>query len=128
MAITWTDATKNAQADEDAARCAYVSVHTADPGSTGANEATGGSPAYARLATGFAGGGVDGPLGASQPATVGVTWDEATFDLPAGDYTHFGFWSAVTGGTFVGGGPLPSDVSLASQGTQQVSIAVGPEA
>lgn len=125
MAVSWTDATLNAQANEDAGRCAFVSLHTGDPGSTGANEASGGSPAYARQPLSFNAAGTEGPLGASQPATVGVAWGEATFDLPAGDYTHYGYWN---GSTFVGGGLLPSDVVLAAQGSQQVSFAVGPEA
>lgn len=124
--ITWTDAVLNAQANEDAARVATVSLHTGDPGSTGANEATGGSPAYARQAPGFASANTEGPLGASQPASVGVAWGECTFDLPAGDYTHYGYRSA--GGTWLGGGALPSTVSLGAQGSQQISIAIGPEA
>lgn len=125
--MAWTDATLNAQADDDAARAPYVSLHTADPGSTGTSEATGGSPAYSRELTAFDTAGVEGPLGASQPATVGVAWGEATFDLPAGTYTHYGYWSAATAGTFIGGFALPSSIVLSGQGVQSLSIAVGPE-
>lgn len=126
--MIWTDAVLNAQADDDAARCVFMSLHTDDPGSTGADEASGGSPAYARQALAFEPGGDEGPLGVSQPATVGVAWAEASFDLPAGDFTHYGMWSAVSGGVFLGGDVLPVTVSLGAQGVQQVSVAVGPEA
>lgn len=130
MAIDWTDAVENAQADEDAARCPYASIHTASPAGTGANEATGGSPAYARKALTFEAAGDEGPLGASQPATVGVAWGSAVFDLPAGTFTDWGLWSAVTAGTFRGSGEIPIDggFTLASQGTLTVSVAVGPNA
>jgi hypothetical protein len=129
MAVTWTTATLNAQADEDAARCAYGSLHTASPGSTGANEATGGSPAYARQALAFEAAGDEGPLGASlQPATDGVAWASATFDLPTGTFSHYGYWSASTGGTFHGGGALSASVVMSANGEQVVSFRVGPNA
>lgn len=130
MAITWTDAELNAQADAQATSCAYASLHTASPGSTGANEVTGGSPAYAREALTFSSGGAEGPLGASaQPATVGVAWAAATFDLPAGSFTHYGYNTDSSGpGTFRGGGALSTTVTMGGDGTQQVSFSVGPNA
>lgn len=70
---------------------AYVSLHTADPGTTGANEATGGSPAYARKQTTWTGGASDGVVSGSQ----------VTIDVPAGTYTYAGLWTASTGGTFI---------------------------
>lgn len=130
MAIDWTDATENAQADDDAARCPYVSIHTASPAGTGAAEATGGSPAYARKPLTFNAAGTEGPLGASQPATVGIAWGSAVVDLPAGTYTDYGLRSAATGGVFRGSGPLPVEdgLELASQTALAVSVAVGPNA
>ncbi|MFD6105970.1 hypothetical protein ACFWFQ_25245 [Nocardia salmonicida] len=64
----------------------YISVHIADPGTTGTNEASGGSPVYARkLSTWTSGtGGV-------------VTGSQVTIDLPAGNYTHVGLWKTVAG-------------------------------
>lgn len=126
MAITWTDARLNAMADEDATACAYGSLHTASPGSTGTNEATGGG--YTREALTWSAGGAEGPLGASvQPATVGVAWAAPTFDLAAGSYTHGGMWDDLTG-NWLGGGALATTVTLGADGTQQVSFAVGPNA
>lgn len=69
---------------------AYVSAHTADPGTTGANEVTGGS--YARqaasLPTGAAGSGTAPAVNIPIPAGTTVKW--------------IGVWTAATAGTFVG--------------------------
>ncbi|MFV8242192.1 hypothetical protein [Mycolicibacterium peregrinum] len=68
----------------------WVSVHTgAGGGTTGANEAAGGS--YARKQTTFTPNG----SGVNQGSTVNIP-------LPAGTYTEGGLWSAVSGGTFRG--------------------------
>lgn len=83
----------------------WISLHTADPGTTGASEATGGSPAYARKQTTWTGGASDGVVNGSQ----------VTIDVPAGTYTHVGIWSAATGGTFVGKCSIAS-TTLAAQG------------
>lgn len=122
------DAEANALADFAASRIAALSLHTATPGKTGAAEATGGSPAYARKAVTFNAAGAVGPLGATlQPATVGVAWSsEVTFDVPAGTYTHWGAQSATSGGTFREGNTLSSSQSPTGQAQIKVSIAVGP--
>ena len=88
MATLITDAERNYLADQEAARITHLSLHTATPGTTGASEATGGSPAYARKAVTFNAAGAAGPLGSGlQPATVGVAWSsEVTFDVAAGTY------------------------------------------
>jgi len=130
MSATYTDAERNFLADQEAARIAALSLHTASPGVTGASEATGGSPAYARKAVTFNAAGTDGPLGATrQPATVGKAWStEVTFDLPAGTYTDAGCWSALTAGTFRCSNLLSATQTLSAQGQVKVSIAVGPVA
>jgi hypothetical protein len=81
-----------------------ISLHTADPGTTGASEATGGSPAYARKTTTWTGGASDGSVAGS----------EVTIDVPAGTYTHWGVFTS--GGTFVAGFALSSSVVLGAQG------------
>lgn len=88
----------------------WISVHKADPGTTGANEATGGSPAYARKQTTWAGGSADGVVPGSMVA----------IDLPADVYTHFGVWTQATGGTFVGGGAITT-TTLSAQGQIEVT-------
>lgn len=131
MPALYTDAELNAMADAEAARISALSLHTASPGTTGANEATGGAPAYARKAVTFNAAGAVGPLGATaQPATVGKAWSsQVTFDVPAGTYTHFGAWSATSGGTYRTGNALAASQGNASAQSQvQVSICVGPVA
>lgn len=106
-----TTAELNTAAGAAAARLTHISLHTGNPGSTGASEASGGSPAYARKALSFG------------SATGGATEaTEVTFDVPAGTYTHFGCWSAGTGGTFRGGGALAASQTLSGQGTVKVTL------
>lgn len=74
----------------------HISLHTGDPSTTGANEATGGSPAYARKAVTWA------------AAASGQRSNNAalTFDVPAGTYQYAGMWDALTVGNFYGYFPL----------------------
>jgi hypothetical protein len=91
----------------------YVSLHTADPGTTGASEVTGGT--YARVA---------------------VTWNAASggsvsnsgalsINLPASTTaSYFGVWGASSAGTYYIGGALsPSVTTGASAGV--ITIASG---
>jgi hypothetical protein len=72
----------------------WYSMHTADPGTTGANELAG----SARKSGPF-------PAASGGEATNSGT----THDIPAGStITHYGRWSASSGGTFLMGGPLPA--------------------
>lgn len=108
-----TDAAKNLMLDELATVAVFASLHTADPGTTGTSEVTGGSPAYARKA---------------------ITWNAAAsgaldnnanpvFDVPAGTTVSFaGFWSAATNGTFYGSINL-TDEAFAGQGQYTLSDA-----
>lgn len=71
----------------------FVGVHTlTDPGSgatANAGEATGGSPAYARLAN----------VSSSSASGLKVNTSTFTFDVPAGTYGFFTFWNTLTGNT-----------------------------
>lgn len=90
MAIAVT-ATKESLAGSFAALATHASLHTADPGTTGTSEVTGGSPAYARVAITWTAGSSDGVY----------TTNTLTFNLPASTaVTHVGLWSASTGGSF----------------------------
>ncbi len=108
-----TLAERNVIADAEAARLLFISLHTADPTTVGGSEATGGTPAYARK-------------GAVFPATTTGTASaaELTFDVPAGTYTHFGTWSAVTAGTFRGGNALAASQTFAAQGQLRVTVSL----
>lgn len=105
-----TAATKETAAVAVTGIGAYISMHTADSGTTGASEATGGSPAYVRKLTTWTPGSSDGVVPGS----------EVTIDLPAGTYVGFGVWTADVGGTFVGGGAIAS-TTLAAQGQIKVT-------
>lgn len=88
-----TTAELNAAVDFVAGRAVWVSVHTADPGSTGAAEATGGAYGRKQLAWNPAAGG-------------DASAAEVTIDVPAGTYSHFGLWDSAIGGVFRGSNPL----------------------
>lgn len=77
----------------DALDIASLSLHSAYS-ATGANEATGGSPAYARLAATFA------PAGAGTKSLLGAPY---TFNLPIGTVAWVGLWD----GSSVFQGMLP---------------------
>lgn len=70
----------------------YGSLHNAYS-TTGANELTGGTPAYARKALAWS----------AASAGAKVTTAAALFDVAAGAFVRFiGFWDGPTGGTFLG--------------------------
>jgi hypothetical protein len=112
--MAFTTATRDEFLDGDLdTRATYASLHTADPGATGDNELSGGS--YVR---------------------VPITWNPAsggsksivapqTVQIPVGsDFTHFGMWDAVSGGTFAGSGLLDSAQSYPTGGTYLLNIVV----
>lgn len=99
-------------ASAESAKILFLSLHTATPGTTGAAEAVGGSPAYARKST-------------VVTATSGTgTSTEVTFDIPAGTYTHFGMWSASTAGTFYGGNALSASKTDAAQFQIKLTVTI----
>jgi hypothetical protein len=96
----------NAAVNGIAAAGTYISAHTADPGSTGTSEVAGGS--YARQQTTW------GTAAAGE--RVG---SQVAIPIPAGTtVTHWGVWSAVSGGTFLGGFQLSAPETFGSAGTQ----------
>ena len=71
----------------------YMSLHTATPGLTGANEITGN--AYARTAIAFG-----APAGGSGSNSGAVTFPAPT-PAAQGTATHFGVWDAATVGNLL---------------------------
>lgn len=104
MASVLSTSGKNAALD--GVTMAYLSLHSGDPGATGANnELTGGTPAYARKAATFA---------AANAASRALSGD-VTFDVPAGStVAYVGIWTAVAG-TYMGCFDVTDEV-FASQG------------
>lgn len=98
MAIA-TTTQKNTLATSYGSAGGFLSLHTADPGSTGTNEVTNtGSPAYARKAITWG------------SPTNGVVTGTATFDVPTG--TVLTFAGVCSGST---GANLLDRVSITSQ-------------
>ncbi|RDI63232.1 phage tail fiber protein [Nocardia pseudobrasiliensis] len=111
IAVTKTkDALCNAYAT--IAPTIYVSVHIGDPGTTGANEASGGTPAYQRKATTWA-----------AAANGQVTGSPVTIDLQPGTYTWAGLWKSANGTAadqFIDKVAIPS-TTLGAQGTLMIT-------
>lgn len=103
------DAELNAILDFANDRRLFVSIHDGDPGTTGANEITGGP--YARVA-------VDFPAAAAAASEVEVE----VLVGAGGPYTHFGLWSAASAGTFRGGAVLTPAETFAGPGSLLVTV------
>lgn len=85
---------------------AYCSLHTGDPGETGANEVTGGS--YARQSLSFA---AAASGSAASDATINFTL------MPSCTVTHLGLWDAASNGNFLAGGLLAESKVVALNDT-----------
>ena len=96
----------------------FASWHTAAPGTTGANEYT--SVGIARV--------VSGSLTSTSDADSADLTNSAAITSPAATgassaITYAGFWTAMTGGTFVGWHQLATAVTLALG--EKIRIPVG---
>lgn len=87
----------------------YLSLNTADPGTTGASEGTDG-----RKAITFA-----SSSGGSQASSSAQSWPSA---VGGQTYTFFSIWTAATAGTYLRGGTLTS-ITPAAGAT--ISVASG---
>lgn len=74
----------------------HVSLHSANPGETGASELAS-TNGYARQETTFSSGATTANEAPVQFEADGGDWSEAT---------HFGVWDAASAGNFLGGGAL----------------------
>lgn len=104
-------AAKNYALDQLAAnKWKYFSLHTADPGSSGTSEITGGSPAYARK------------LASWNAAASGALTSSATvnFDVPASTVAYLGLWDSLTGGAY-GGKVLLVSATYGSQAVHPIT-------
>ncbi len=102
----------------------YISLHSADPGLTGASELVGN--AYARVTVSAVAGSWSAPAtnGAVRQITnaAAVTFAAATTAAWA-SATHFGIWSAATVGNFIRGAALTTAKTV--QVGDTASFAVG---
>jgi hypothetical protein len=88
------------------------SLHTASPGYTGANEVTGGTYARQSITNGA-------PATGVKTTTNAQNWT----GMPAVTVTHFGAFSATSSGTWRGGAPLSSSLTVPAGAT--VAAAIG---
>lgn len=101
--MAFTSASKDAAVNALTALGSYISLHSGDPGTTGASEVAGAT----RQQTTW---------GSSSSGTASGT--QVTFSsVPAGSYTHYGVWTADSGGTFRWGFALAPGVTLSDVGT-----------
>lgn len=103
-----TTTMKNTLATAYGTAAAQAILCSADPGGTGANEISGGSPAYARKAITW---------GTASSGSVTAT---VVFDVAAGT-TVAGAGVVDSSGNFLDGGALGS-VTFASQGTYSLTL------
>jgi len=104
---------KNAMLDALAGLAVFVSLHEGDPGDNGANEISGGAPAYVRKAITW------------NPAAAGSldSSNAPVLDVGAGKTVlYVGFWSAESGGTFYGAALVTEEV-FGAQGTYTLTDA-----
>lgn len=100
---------ENAAVGAIAAAATWISLHSADPGTTGASEITGG--AYTREQTAW-----------GSVSNSSVTGSAVTSDVPAGTtITYWGLWTAASAGTFHYGGQLPASETFGSNGTYSLT-------
>lgn len=95
----------------------YVSLHTADPGNTGASE-VGAGVAYARQAGGTFSQTGNNPTVASNAALI-------QFPVATGSWgtvTHFGLWDAATTGNFLGGDVLAASKAITTDDILRFAI------
>lgn len=100
-----SNASKAVAQDAIGAVATWFSMHIGDPGTTGANEGSG--TGYARGQTIWA---------AANPGTGTKAGSQATISTAAQPYTHWGNWTAPSGGTFHIGGALPAPEAYGAPG------------
>ena len=108
----FTDTTLNTAVTAVTALGTWISAHTGDPSTTGANEVAGGS--YARKQTTW---------GAA--ANGDQTGSQVSITIPGGNtVTHWGLWTAVSGGTFRGGFELDSSEGFGAAGVLNLTMTI----
>lgn len=110
MATGPTVAALNLAADAVAGAVAEISLHTAEPDTSGSDEVSGGS--YARQTASYA-----SASGGSADLSSSVT-----FDIPASTtVSHYGLWDSTS--AFLGAEALASSQTFSSAGTYELTSA-----
>ena len=100
----YNNTSKDAALTAVGAAATYISLHTADPGTTGTSEVSTGT--YARVQTTW-----------GTAAASSMTGSQVTINVPASTtITYWGVWTAASGGFYYEGGALPSNQAYGSGG------------
>jgi len=112
--VGYSTAAKNAMLNTLGGLVTHISLHSGDPGASGENELSGGSPAYARR-----------PIAWSAADGGEIVGDSTyQFNVPAGaTVAHVGFWGAAEGGTFYGSDALYAEM-FDGQGLYPLTLVV----
>jgi hypothetical protein len=96
------------------AAASFFGLNSTDPGTTGAAEISGGSPAYARVGITW---------GSPGSGSVANITSALVSNVPASTtVAFFSTWSLVTAGVYQIGGALNTSVTFNSQGTFTVAV------
>lgn len=90
----------------------YVKLHLGDPGAAGANNA---ATETTRQAVTFGAAASSGAIS----NTAAITWTNVS---TSETYTHVSFWTASSGGTFLGADDLSSSAAVTAGDTFQIAI------
>ena len=105
------DTSKDIMLNALGADIAFCSLHTADPGTTGTSEVSGGT--YARVAVTWA---------SAATHVMAANGTLPTFNVPASTTIEYlGFWSLASGGTFYGSAALSANETYTGAGTYALS-------
>lgn len=102
--MPFNDTALNIMVDALAAAGTYISAHTADPGATGTSQ----HGSRSQTTWGAAGSGATGGDRAGSQVSIAVSASTTI--------THWGIWSASTGGTFYGGFALTTPETFSNAG------------
>lgn len=116
---THANAILDALGDATLHTATYVSLHTADPGDTGASEVSGGSYARVQVNTD----GTTSPFWAAAASSSMSNSGAITFPEGGGDasVSHVGIWDSASAGNFLRGGALDSSFTYGSTTTPEFS-------
>jgi len=106
---TFVETAKGTMINAERTNCVFISLHDDDPSTTGANEISGGSPAYVRKACVFN----------AYAATESALNADVTLNVPACTVKYVGYWTLETDGVFQGSDPVENEI-FAAQGEYKV--------
>jgi hypothetical protein len=100
----------------------WISLHTASPADTGANELSTAVGAYGRVSVNTTSSGFTAPSGGLSDNAGTITFPTATVNWSTAGVTHVGIWDASAAGNFLYGGALTVTKPIFAQDTAVFDI------